>query len=70
MPTNHEAQISGPDEPDEPSVRGVHPAFIYAFERLGYLVTETNAGNFSTEDIKAWNEAVDEGERRFGPIGE
>lgn len=63
MPSNGEAATNGPDEP-----KRVHPAFAHAFRKLGFLVTEENADSFSDEDVTAWNDAVAEGERRYGPI--
>lgn len=63
MPTNGEAATKGPDGP-----KRVHPAFAYAFRRVGFLLTEENAHTFSDDDVSAWTEAVAEGERRYGPI--
>jgi hypothetical protein len=62
MPRNGEATDAGE------ATRKVHPAFIYAFEKLGFLVSEQNAHTFSAEDIAAWNAAVAEGEERYGAI--
>lgn len=41
----------------------MNPAYRYAFDKLGYLVTEDNASRFSDEELAAWDEAVAEGER-------
>jgi hypothetical protein len=38
----------------------LHPAFVYAFEKLGYLVTEANAHTFTDDEIEAWEQALDE----------
>ena len=63
MPGSGEVASNGPDEP-----RRVHPAFVHAFREVGFLVTEENAHTFSDEEVEAWNDAVAEGERRYGPI--
>lgn len=63
MPENGEA-TNGPDE----STKGIHPAYIYAFRRCGFLLTEANAHTFSDEDVRRWNEAVADGERIHGPV--
>jgi hypothetical protein len=67
MPDNGEA-TNGPDEPDQPVPRGIHPAFIHAFRRCGFLLTEANAHTFSDKDVQRWNAAVAEGERIYGPV--
>lgn len=63
MPSNGEARDNGGRAP-----KLVHPAFIHAFEKLGYLVTAQNAHTFTDEDLRAWNEAVAEGEELHGPV--
>lgn len=45
---------------------GLPPAFVHAFENLGFLVTEENAQLFGDEDLAAWRAAVEEGERLYG----
>jgi hypothetical protein len=64
MPTNDEA-TNGPDEPVSASI---HPAYIHAFRKVGFLLTEANAHTFSDEDVRRWNEALAEGERKYGPV--
>lgn len=39
---------------------GLEPAVLYAFERLGYLVTEDNADQFTDDQLEAWDAAVAE----------
>jgi hypothetical protein len=39
---------------------GAAPEFIYAFEKTGRLVTESNMYLLSDEDIKEWTDAVEE----------
>ena len=36
------------------------PAHIYAFEKLGYLVTDMNSDTFTDEELNAWDDAVQE----------
>lgn len=48
---------------------GLPPAYVHAFETLGFLVTEENAHLFGDEDLAAWKAAVEEGERLHGPTG-
>jgi len=38
----------------------VHPAFLYAFERCGFLVTEANLHLMTDEQVEQWEAAVDE----------
>ena len=37
---------------------GLDPAFVTAWEELGYIVTEDNQHLFSAMEVDAWNEAV------------
>lgn len=37
-------------------------AYAYAFEKLGYMVTEMNRDTFSDEELAAWDEALSEWE--------
>lgn len=60
-PENGEAPADGPPA-------SIHPAYTYAFRRLGFLLTETNAHLFDDDDVRRWNEAVADGERIYGPI--
>lgn len=39
---------------------GVRPEIIYAFEKTGRVVTETNIKNLSKAEIAEWEAAVDE----------
>ena len=39
---------------------GLRPELIYAFEKTGRLVTESNLAALSEEEIKEWEEAIDE----------
>jgi SEC-C motif len=43
---------------------GLDPAFIYAFERTGLLVTEQNQHLIPDEDLAEWDAAVEEYERK------
>ena len=63
MPRNGEARDNG-----GPAPKRVHPAFIHAFEKVGFLLTEQNAHTFSAEDVQAWDDAVAEGEGIYGPV--
>ena len=38
----------------------MHPAYVYAFEVCGYLVTTDNAHTFTNEERSAWDDAIDE----------
>lgn len=40
---------------------GMDPAYVYAYEKLGYLVSDANAHTFSREELSAWDAAVEEG---------
>lgn len=37
-------------------------AYAYAFEKLGYMVTEMNRDTFTQEELDAWDEALAEWE--------
>jgi hypothetical protein len=39
---------------------GIRPEIIYAFEKTGRLVTETNYKNLSKADLAEWEAAIDE----------
>ena len=39
---------------------GVHPALLYAYEKTGRIVTEQNKRFLSTQELKEWDDAVDE----------
>jgi hypothetical protein len=39
---------------------GLDPAFIYAFEKTGLLVTEANRHLISDKDLAEWNAALEE----------
>jgi hypothetical protein len=43
---------------------GMDPAFIYAFEQTGLLVTEQNMHLISDEDLADWNAAIEEYEAK------
>jgi hypothetical protein len=43
---------------------GLDPAFIYAFERTGLLVTEQNQHLIPDNDLAEWDAAVGEYERK------
>ncbi len=43
---------------------GMDPAFIYAFEKTGLLVTEQNQHLISDEDLAEWDAAIEEYERK------
>ena len=38
----------------------MHPAYIHAFDVCGYLVTDDNRHTFSDDELKAWEDAIDE----------
>lgn len=40
---------------------GMDPAYVYAYEKLGYLVSDANAHTFSKKELRAWDTAVKEG---------
>ena len=39
---------------------GVHPAYVHAVRRCGFVYTEENASTLSAEQIDRWNAAVDD----------
>ncbi len=43
---------------------GLDPAFIYAFEKTGLLVTQQNQHLISDEDLAEWDAALEEYERK------
>jgi hypothetical protein len=43
---------------------GLDPAFIYAFEKTGLLVTEWNKHLIPDEDLADWDAAIEEYERK------
>src|SRR5262249_60068556 len=43
---------------------GLDPAFIYAFEKTGLLVTEQNQHLIPDEDLAEWDAAIEEYERK------
>ena len=49
---------------------GIDPAYIYAYEKTGRLVTEENLGLLSDADLDEWQAAIDEYERKHGRAGE
>lgn len=38
----------------------LHAAFVYAFQKLGFLVTEANKDSFTDEELEEWEDAIDE----------
>jgi len=48
---------------------GMDPAFIYAYEKTGLLVTEENKDKMTDLDLEEWREAV-EGYRRLAEEGD
>ncbi len=49
---------------------GLDPAYIYAFEKTGLLVTEQNQHLLSDQDLAQWQTALDEYEAKHGGTGE
>ena len=45
---------------EEMRAAGMNPAFIFAFEKTGLLVTEENQHLISDEDLAAWDAAIEE----------
>lgn len=39
---------------------GVHPAYVYAVRRCGFVLTEENAATLTSEQVERWNAAMDE----------
>jgi hypothetical protein len=48
---------------------GLDPAFIYAFEKTGLLVTEQNQHLIPENDLAEWDAAVEEYRRKHGRQG-
>jgi hypothetical protein len=48
---------------------GLEPAFIYAFEKTGLLLTEQNQHLIPEKDLQEWEAAIEEYERRHGEPG-
>ncbi len=46
------------------SQAGTDPAFIYAFKRTGRIVTESNKHGLTEKELRQWNDAIDEYQRR------
>lgn len=38
---------------------GVHPAYVHAVRRCGFVYTEENAGTLTPEQIARWDAALD-----------
>jgi hypothetical protein len=49
---------------------GINPAFIYAFEKTGLIVTEDNQDLISDKDLAEWTAAIEEYEAKHGEPGE
>jgi hypothetical protein len=49
---------------------GISQAMIFAFKRTGRIVTERNKHLLTPEELREWNDAVDEYHRRieFGEV--
>jgi hypothetical protein len=47
---------------------GLDPAYIYAFEQTGLLVTEQNQHLIQENDLAQWDAAVEEYERKHRPM--
>jgi hypothetical protein len=45
---------------------GLDPAFIYAFEKTGLLVSEQNQHLIQDEDLAEWDAAIEEYEAKHG----
>jgi hypothetical protein len=48
---------------------GLDPAFIYAFEKTGLLVTKQNQHLIPEQDLAEWDAAIEEYERKHGRQG-
>ena len=48
---------------------GLDPAFIYAFEKTGWLVTEQNQHLIPENDLAEWDAAIQEYRRKHGRHG-
>ncbi|MGC2322949.1 MAG: hypothetical protein WA463_09990 [Terriglobales bacterium] len=42
------------------SQAGIDPVFIYAFRRIGKIVTESNKHRLTETELRQWNDAIDE----------
>lgn len=49
---------------------GLDPAFVYAFEKTGLLVTEQNQNLISEQDLQKWQDAIDEYQDKHGGTSE
>ncbi len=38
---------------------GVHPAYVHAVRRCGFIYTEENAGTLTADQIERWNQALE-----------
>jgi len=45
---------------------GISQAMIFAFKRTGRIVTEMNKHLLTSEELREWNDAVDEYHRKVG----
>jgi hypothetical protein len=45
---------------------GATPAAVYAFHKTGVILTEDNESRFSPEELRAWNDAIEEYEALAG----
>jgi hypothetical protein len=39
---------------------GVHPAYVYAVRRCGFVYTEENAHTLTSDQVARWDDAMDE----------
>ena len=39
---------------------GVHPAYVHAVRRCGFVSTEENAHTLTSDQVERWNRAIDE----------
>ena len=46
---------------------GLDPVLMYAYKRTGRLVTESNRHLLTREELREWNDAVDEYHRKLKP---
>jgi hypothetical protein len=51
-------------EPGDPLFPRLDPAYIFAFEKTGLLVTEQNQHLIPDEDLAEWDAAIEEYERK------
>lgn len=45
---------------------GTDPVLLYAVEKTGMILTESNMSLFSDEELREWEEAVEEGKQILG----